>query len=85
MARGYCNEFADLRKKSHVGNNRGGGRKKNPPSFYEECLRKSDYSKALKDLYFKYHYKWISLPMYRYNSDKFLADLKGKYHVYLDD
>lgn len=72
-----------MKIKYHGKGNNGGGRKK-VASFYEECLRKSNYSKTLKDFYFKNKYKYISIPQHLYNSNAFIEKIQHNYQVYLD-
>jgi hypothetical protein len=50
---------------------------------YEDYLRESDYSQALKDLYFKHHYKYLYIPERLWNNPKFIENL-GVYKNYLD-
>ena len=82
MAR--CYEFAQLKRKYYGHGNNGGGQKKEV-SFYEECLKKSDYSQTLKDFYFKNKYKYVCIPERFYNSPAFLEKIKHNYQQYLSE
>lgn len=78
-------EFRDIRKGTRKGiPNNNAGRKK-IPSFYEECLRKSDYSQTIKDFYFKNKYRYVYIPERLWNSDAFIKKIKSNYKAYLND